>query len=498
MRYTCALMLAACLVPGVASAFCGTYVGGPGQELRNQGSQIVVARYGDRTTLTMVNHFEGDEDDFGLVIPMPSSIDANNVRTIDDHFMRRLELYSTPREVSFDCEDFYSREEGAGSFARYARGSDDTDDTGDQGSSSGGSWEASGSSGGCSGGGSWEPPADEEEDRSDPESWTDEEHDVVIEDHFDFGEYEAFVLSADDGDGLAGWLGDNGFVLEAAAAALLDEYLDGTFLAVRIGAGQIRSGGWLSPIQVDYTAPMVSLPIRLGAISSTGVQDLTLYTLATSGRGMISNYDEASIPSSCLRKQSLGLGQWYENAFSHATGVALDPFKPQSAAGWVLEYGWYTPPGEQVAKCDPCPEGTSGLVMQDPSEQPLTADDVAVLGLPEGLGTGFYTTRMHMRYTPDAVPRDLSIMTKSGIFDNFQLLWVQHAWELESLIESCGERPEDPGSCYSAEYLLGRAEDRAAGVPVVAYGSPEYCGGRGRAGLLLCLPIGLLLARRRR
>ena len=497
MRYTCASILAACLLPGLASGFCGTYVGGPGQTIRNQGSQIVVARYGDRTTLTMFNDFQGDPTDFALVIPMPSSIDGNNVRTIDGDFMGRLDAYSTPREVAFTCHDFYSGNESAGLFSRSTGSGQDARDSGDTGLSGA---PATGSvattSGGCGGGGTSFTTTDDV--YVPPETWIDEEHGVKVEDHFNFGEYEAFVLSAEEGQGLLGWLDENGFVLQDDAAALLDEYLEGTFLAVRIEADQVASGDWLSPIQVDYSSPMVSLPIRLGAVSSTGVQDMTLFTLSTKGRGEITNYPKVEVPNECMRTSDLSLGEFYEEAFRRAVGVTSNPYDRQTGAGWVFEYGWYTPQGQQTAKCDPCAEGSAGVVMPNPSQQPLSAEDIGVLGLPEGLAEGFYTSRMHMRYTPDAVKVDLSVVTDSGIFDNFQLLWVQHAHELESVLDSCGEPFEDPGSCYSSEYFLDRAEDRAEGRPVQAMSSPRYCGGRGRAALILGLPLGLAMLRRRR
>jgi len=330
-----------------------------------------------------------------------------------------------------------------------------------------------------------------------PQAWTDDVFGVVVEDHFDFAEYEAYVLSADDDNALLGWLDANGFVLAEGVSALLEDYLDGTFLAVRVEAGQVAPGEWLSPIQVDYRSPMISLPIRLGALSSTGVQDLTLYTLSTEGRGAIVNYPQAVIRSSCMRTGDQGLSSWYENAFATTTGLALDPTSEQRGASWVLEYGWRTPKGRRSAKCDPCVGNTSGFSMTNPSDQPLTAEDVAVLGLPEGLEEGFYTTRMHMRYTPDAVPQDLSVVTDTQIFDNVQLLWVQHAHELESLVETCGGAPEEPGSCYSSEYFLNRAQERASGRAVDALVQPSYCGSGGRSALWLALPLTLIGLRRR-
>ena len=67
----------ACLIsPTLAHAFCGTYVGAPGAKLSNTTSEIVLARSGNQTVLTMVNDFETDASDFALVIPVPEILDA--------------------------------------------------------------------------------------------------------------------------------------------------------------------------------------------------------------------------------------------------------------------------------------------------------------------------------------------------------------------------------------------------------------------------------------
>jgi len=40
--------------------------------LFNRGSQVVLARDGDRTILTMANDFKGDPKEFAVVIPVPT------------------------------------------------------------------------------------------------------------------------------------------------------------------------------------------------------------------------------------------------------------------------------------------------------------------------------------------------------------------------------------------------------------------------------------------
>ena len=51
-----------------AWAFCGFYVAKADTELYNQASQVIIARDGDRTVLTMANDYQGDVDDFAMVV----------------------------------------------------------------------------------------------------------------------------------------------------------------------------------------------------------------------------------------------------------------------------------------------------------------------------------------------------------------------------------------------------------------------------------------------
>ena len=106
MRTTWVALLAG-LWPGVSWAFCGTYVGGSEGTPTNRASMIAVARAGDATTLTLFNDFEGEVEEFGLVIPVPPGFDEGNLRLGDKELLDRLDRYSAPRLVSYDCESFY-------------------------------------------------------------------------------------------------------------------------------------------------------------------------------------------------------------------------------------------------------------------------------------------------------------------------------------------------------------------------------------------------------
>jgi hypothetical protein len=81
-RILISLCLACLLVLSFATqalAFCGFYVGGADAKLFNQASQVVIARDGDRTILTMANDFQGAVKDFAMVVPVPVAIKREQV-----------------------------------------------------------------------------------------------------------------------------------------------------------------------------------------------------------------------------------------------------------------------------------------------------------------------------------------------------------------------------------------------------------------------------------
>ena len=71
------------LVTANAQAFCGFYVAKADTSLFNQASQVVLVRDGNRTVITMANDFEGDAEDFAVVIPVPTMIEREQINVGD-------------------------------------------------------------------------------------------------------------------------------------------------------------------------------------------------------------------------------------------------------------------------------------------------------------------------------------------------------------------------------------------------------------------------------
>ena len=505
-RWTPIILASTLLYSEPSSAFCGAYVSATGEEIQNHASRIVLSREDNITSLTMFNDFQGDASEFGLIIPVASTIDADNVRLVDPSLLDRLDRYSAPRLVQYTCEDFFN-DKGitidpmvvsptANSSAASARSvsvaESDSDDTGFNISID----VSSSGSPGCGGSShSHLTETDPSDDR------VDTAHGVVIEDEFTLGEYEMWVVRADESEGLAEWLRDNGFVMPDGAAELLDEYISSNarFLALRINTELIPvAQEWLSPLQLTYASAAWSLPIRLGTVSSSGIQDLIVYTITPpeDGRVQISNYPETPQPSDeCMLavdidQPNLDFSNQYEERWTRAAGVS----QTNAGLAWSTEYSWgidlsLSEPG---VKCDPCPEPDP----RDTSSDPITEDELIELGL-QSASRGWHVTRLRLRYTPDAVPQDLMLYA-TNIQDKEQVRYIISRWELEGMLPTCDAAPEEPGSCYSAEYWIRAAEGDLE--PVIATSDPGAmaCKGEGRALLLISLTLAAVQVRRRR
>ena len=99
-----ALIAIICFVPN-AWAFCGFYVSKADTKLYNKASQVVIARDGNRTVLTMANDYQGDVKDFALVVPVPVVLKAEQVHVGDSKIIEHLDAFSAPRLVEYFDED---------------------------------------------------------------------------------------------------------------------------------------------------------------------------------------------------------------------------------------------------------------------------------------------------------------------------------------------------------------------------------------------------------
>ncbi|HEY4594342.1 MAG TPA: DUF2330 domain-containing protein, partial [Thermoanaerobaculia bacterium] len=106
-RFLTPALTAAVLVAAARTAlgFCGFYVAKADTRLFNQASQVVLARDGDRTVLTMANDFKGDPKEFAIVIPVPTFLQREQIHVAEKALLDHLDAYSAPRLVEYFDED---------------------------------------------------------------------------------------------------------------------------------------------------------------------------------------------------------------------------------------------------------------------------------------------------------------------------------------------------------------------------------------------------------
>ncbi len=211
----------------------------------------------------------------------------------------------------------------------------------------------------------------------------------------------------------------------------------------RVGSGPEMA--MLSPLRFHYDSDAFNLPIRLGLINSGGTQDLVVNILARNQRYEVANYDNVAIPTNidvndATRKE---FGAFYATLFDQTLAK-----HPRSV---VTEYSWSS------GSCDPCP--TPPL---DPSDIATLGADVlpgAVPPPPTGSGApvvaprfmrpamnGFVVTRLHARYSKDALGDDLFFRAAPPIVGGRE--FVQDGNKLEQ-----GARPDSQNN-FQARYVI--------------------------------------------
>ncbi|WP_375495171.1 DUF2330 domain-containing protein [uncultured Nostoc sp.] len=387
-----AIVAVLCFAPA-AWAFCGFYVAKADTKLYNKASQVVIARDGERTVLTMANDFQGEVKDFAIVIPVPTVLQKEQVHVTEPKIIERLDAFSAPRLVeyfdsdpcapigNYDRMDALPAPAAARSEAGSARG-----------------------------------------DRS---------LGVTVEARFNVGEYDILILSAKESGGLETWLKRNGYKIPRGAKQLLKPYIRSSmkFFVAKVNLDKFEESGYqfLRPLQISYQSPKFMLPIRLGMINATKEQDLIVYILSPQGQAEITNYRTVKIPSDAnvplFVKEEFG--EFYKSMFQTA-------YTKEDRKVGFLEYAW------DMSSCDPC------------SAEPLTPEELKQAGVfwlddnsasdvpvspgfrrPFPKSNNVFISRLHVRYTRDKFPEDL-IFQQTANRESFQGRYVlQHPFQGE-------------------------------------------------------------------
>ena len=392
-----------------AGAFCGFYVGKADAQLFNQASQVILARDGNRSVISMRNDFQGELTDFALVVPVPVVLQKSQIHIGDAKLFERIDAYSAPRLAEYFDPDPCAARQAARDIAAAAPAS----------------------------------VAKLEQRRTQALG-------VTVEARYTVGEYDIAILSATESDGLEVWLKQNGYRLPAKASRALQPYVRQglKFFVAKVNlAEQAKTGfSYLRPLQFAFEYERFMLPVRLGMLNARGPQDLVVYALTRTGRVEATNYRTVKLPA------NVELPPYVRGEFP---GVYKALFENQAKREdfrvvWT-EYFW------DMSWCDPCAAEPlseaelrrAGVFWLD--EPPPGAGAVGQARL--GATQPVMLTRLHLRYTAETLPEDL-MFQETHDRQNFQARYVlRHPWR------------GDPNACAEAKIYfdaLAQRQEREA------------------------------------
>lgn len=383
MPLVSALLAVLCFAP-TAWAFCGFYVAKADTKLYNQASQVILARDGNRTVLTMANDFQGDVKDFAIVVPVPTVLQKEQVRVAEPKIIERLDAFSAPRLVEYfdsdPCAPVYKINE-----MRPMQSAAISDNSTKEDSSLG----------------------------------------VTVEAKFNVGEYDIVILSAKESGGLETWLNRNNYKIPQGAKELLKPYIRSAmkFFVAKVNLDKFAESGYqfLRPLQISYESRKFMLPIRLGMINATKEQDLIIYILSPKGQAEITNYRTVKVPSDVnipvfVKNQ---FGDFYKSMFQNS-------YTKEDKKVGFLEYAW------DMSTCDPCAaEPLNNEELKQAGVFWLNDDSDSNSPIAPGFRSRFpsssvFITRLHVRYTRNKFPEDL-IFQETAQRDSFQGRYIlQH------------------------------------------------------------------------
>jgi hypothetical protein len=361
------ILLASCLSIAILTfniqpvlAFCGFYVAKADSSLYNQASQVIIARDGQRTVLTMSNDYQGEVRDFALVVPVPVILKQEQVHVGEAKILERLDAFSAPRLVEYfdpdPCEVILYREDRIFESAPAPQAA---------------------------------------------QSQRNSNLGVTVEEQFTVGEYDIVILSAKESDGLETWLMQNGYQIPAGAKELLQPYIKQNlkFFVAKVNLEEYKEREYqqLRPIAIAYESPKFMLPIRLGMSNAQGDQDLIIYLLSPQGQIELTNYRTVNIPS------DLDVPEFVQQEFKDFYQAMFQKtYEKEDKKVAFLEYAW------DMASCDPC------------SAEPLNPEELKQAGvfwLDESASSpnnraiaptsNVFITRLHVRYNRQQFPEDL-------------------------------------------------------------------------------------------
>jgi len=366
-----------------SEAFCGFYVAQADANRYNKNSQVILARDGHRTTITMANDFSGDVEQFAMVVPVPTVITEDQIKIVDASIFDVLNAYSSPRLVEYFDEDPCLDGLNVKEDMKYE--------------------------------------VAEQKSKAGDDAQMNKTLGIKVEARYTVGEYDIMVLSAKESSGLKIWLKANGYQVPAHAEAVLDPYIKNNvkFFVAKVNMANFvqKENQQLSPIQMTFETNKFMLPIRLGMANAEGDQDLVVYAFSPKGRVESTNYRTIEIPT------DRNIPTFIEEKFSEFYAAVFEnTWRKAGENVIVTEYAWNLSSSNYL-KCDPC-AGDPPL-FADLNEAGVFWIDNQKVGGADYQGDVF-VTHMHVRYYLEKFPQDLQFQATSDK-DNFQARYVmQH------------------------------------------------------------------------
>lgn len=363
------LVLAFCLLPGLAQAFCGFYVARADGNLYNEASKVVFVRDGQRSVITMSSDYRGPASEFALVVPTPSVLKRDQISTVKPQTVNHLDEYTAPRLVEYHDDDpclqiEYMMVEEEPSLAPAGGGQ-----TRYRGPTALG---------------------------------------VKVEAQYAVGSYDIVILSAKESDGLTTYLRQEGYNIPDGAELILADYIAAgmKFFVARVNLERHAGAETqeLQPLSISFRSRNFMLPLQLGKVNADTTQDLLIMTLTRQGRVEASNYANARIPSDTEIPTFVRdyFGDFYKAMFARAA-------RPNTV---MTEYAW------DMAWCDPC------------AADPLSREELQELGVTwlksgDNAGQDVFVTRMHIQYQRDTFQKDL-LFRVTDDRENFQGRYIMN------------------------------------------------------------------------
>ena len=419
--------LALLMVESNLLAFCGFYVAKADAKLFNKSSQVIIARDGDHTVITMSNDYQGDAEDFAMVVPVPEVLKESDIRVVQQFIFDKLDAYTAPRLVEYwDPNPCYvPRPRRQYSMSKSVTNAPMEDDM--------------------------------------AEVMEEDESGVTIEATYTIGEYDILILSAKESHGLKTWLLDNGYKVPSDAEEVLNPYItDGMkFFVVKVNLEQQKALGMqtLRPLQIQFNSSRFMLPIRLGMANSSGAtQDLIIYSFTKKGRVETANYRTTKLPTDrdipeFVMEKNL-FGEFYKSLYDKS-------WRGEGKNTVMLEYAWDVS-SKQSVKCDPCPPPPITFAeMREAGVWWLGAQNYSA-----GYTGDLFVTRLHVRYGRKTFPQDLLFLNTPNQ-SSFQGRYVIHHEAKGNL--NCSE-----GRNYKAALKMRKRKEMQELVALTGWSSSKY------------------------